>query len=481
MDLNRFFSFTKSHMLIIAIVALAAWLRVWQLDTLGIFFGDAGHDIISAIEAVKDKTIPLLGIESSVPRFRQGPVTVWLHMVIHLGAGARLYWHWLVFALLGIAAVIAVYELCQLYFSPRMALLASFLVAVSPLAVAHSRMAYHITPIPLILVFFLAATIRLAQQKKHSLFWAVLAWAGLFQFELALAPLILVIMYYIVIQKQWRSLATYKQLGLGLFIGLLPQIVFDITHKFSHLGGFTVWVIYRIVSLAPTGKHSFSLDTFITVGEAFGHYWGRIISFDQPWITAGLMAAVVFTIYFAFLQYRQKKLSDGMIVTISSTFILSLAFLLHGGPSEAYFPPFIVLLPLIVAYAIDSLPPKMMRLAVVAVVVLGFFNIHQIIKHNFFVSTSHPFSYSYGIDEQQQIISYLANQYPQGFYFVTTQTGGVFPNFFDNLRVLTWQQGLTENTETGQAIFIETKDSSLQSYPGAIKTTFPSVDVYQLL
>jgi hypothetical protein len=471
----------KKHLLIVLIVALASWLRVWQLEELGIFFGDAGHDILSAITAVEERKLPLLGIESSVPRFKQGPVTVWLHMVIHLFAQQNIYWHWLVFALIGTAAVIGVYEFCQLYLSPRTALLASLLVATSPLAVAHSRMAYHITPIPIMMVLFLAATTRLFQQKKHAVFWATLAWAGLFQFELAVTPLILVIMYLIWHQRRWKNKQTYLEAGLALLLGLWPQILFDLTHRFAHLGGFIVWVGYRLVSLAPTGNHSFSLNTLTTVGTLFTTYWGRIFSVDQP-ILAGLcLAGLALVVYFLLKPMSRHQLPAGIWVTLVSTLVLALGYLLHGSPSEAYFPPFIVLLPLLLAYGITALPKNWLVTGAVLTVLLAGVNTAQIINHHFFVSTGHSFSYGYGLGEQRQVVTHIQQTVQTPFFFATTHPAGTFANYFDNLRLVAWTQNISENQIEGRPVFVETKNSPLATYPNAIRIAYPSVDLYYLL
>jgi 4-amino-4-deoxy-L-arabinose transferase-like glycosyltransferase len=454
---------------------------VSQLSDLGIFFGDAGHDIISAIEAVENKTIPLLGIESSVPRFKQGPLTVWLHMLVVLIPGKSLYLHWLLFALIGIAAVIAVYEFCTLYINKKTALLSSLILAVSPLAVAHSRMAYHVTPIPFMTVLFLAALVRLLQQKKRTVFWASLAWAGLFQFELATAPLFLIIIFILYKQKRLQDKITYNHLLQGLVLGLLPQLLFDITHRFAHLGGFLVWIAYRVVSLAPTGEHQFSLTTLNIVAETFYKYWGRIFT-TQSWLVPIFMILLIaVVVVLSWKKYTHKKLPLGVEVTIFSTLLLSVSYLAHGGPSEAYFPPFFIFLPILIGYGVSLLTGLAWRLAVISSIIFAFVTTHQILTANFFVGQNSSFSYDYGIGEQRAVVSYVGNQTNNNFSFTTTNDGGKFENYFDNLRVIAWEQNTSESKEDGHVFFIENKESSLNSYPNVLKISFPSVDLYQLL
>src|SRR5690606_14172971 len=111
------------------------------------------------------------------------------------------------------------------------------------------------------------------QKKKRAFFWTTLAWAGLFQFELATAPLLVVILFIAYKQRNELTKDSINHFFQGLVLGLLPQLLYDLTHRLAHLGGFVVWVLYRVVSLAPTGKHHFSLNTIQVVSKTFITYW----------------------------------------------------------------------------------------------------------------------------------------------------------------------------------------------------------------
>ena len=73
----------KKNSWMILIVMLASWLRITQIDTQAILFGDAGRDLLVARQAVENNSLPLLGIPSSIPRFHQGPLTIWMQMAIY--------------------------------------------------------------------------------------------------------------------------------------------------------------------------------------------------------------------------------------------------------------------------------------------------------------------------------------------------------------------------------------------------------------
>jgi hypothetical protein len=70
--------FSRSELLFLGIVSLGIFLRVWKLQETMIFFSDAGRDMIVSLDMAQHGKIPLLGIPSSVPQFRQGPVFIWM-------------------------------------------------------------------------------------------------------------------------------------------------------------------------------------------------------------------------------------------------------------------------------------------------------------------------------------------------------------------------------------------------------------------
>lgn len=466
----------SQHWAILIVLVLATVLRVWQLDSQAIFFGDAGHDVLSAITALEEKKLPLLGIPSSVPRFRQGPVTVWIEMLVLTLSGGSLFALSLSFAMLSILAIILLYELSILCHQKQVGIIAGLLIAASPLAVSHARMMYHITPIPLMMVLFLWANVRLAQKKNRALFWAVLSWAGIFQFELATAPLFGVILWSIWKHQLYRKKSSFFQIALGLAIGLFPQIIYDITHTFSHLGGFAIWVVYRLGSALTGGSHQIDLTSIQVVAQTFVKYIGLIFSAEIRFFSLLGIIAAILACYTLIKKWRTTTIPPLLQITLLSTALLTIGFFIHGGPSEAYFPPFLILVPLLVASGISLLPQPYLKLTLLVVLILTLHNSFSIFAHNFFVTTTKAYQYGYSLAEQRNIVAYIHEQSQGEFQFKTTAQ--TFPSYFDNLRVVAWEQGTEENSETGMPFYIESKHSSLDTYPGLYKASFTTVDVY---
>jgi len=463
----------------ILIILCASWLRTWQIDSQGILFSDAGRDLLVAQQAVESNTLPLLGIPSSVPRFHQGPLTIWLEMLVYSIFGHQTLAFSLTFAFLGILAVIAVYEYAVIYINKPTAIIAAALLAFSPLAIAHSRVPYHTTPIPFTIVLFLFALNYLWQKKKHSVLVAGLAWALIMQFELSLFPLGLMILYILWRQNKKIDRNVISQLSVAGIIGFLPQIIHDLTQPISQsqIGGFITWVGYRVISsTGAIGSHRLSINRITHTISIFGNYFHKIFGAQNIIISIIFLGILITTIIL--LVKRRKSLKPGTEIVAVTTALLTLSYFVHGSPSEAYFPPYLALLSLILAWGIAQLFIKHKKILIGLVALWALINTQAVFTHKFFVSNPQNFTYHLAIAEQRQIIKHV-NRVSRGkFQLKITDSANQFPNYFDNFRWLAQEMGAPEDSQQGMIFYIELKSSDLAKYPNITKVEFNTIDVY---
>lgn len=475
---SRLLKLLKKNWILIVIFLAATLIRVWDIPGRIIFFDDAAYDVRVAQQAVSDREVPLLGIPSSVPRFEQGPLAVWFNMALNLTFGSNIVAYSLFYIILSLLALVFTYEFSERYLGKKFSIIVSTLIAFSPFAIAQARMPYHTNPIPFAVILYLFALVRLFEKKKHSLFYAILAWAFLFQFELATFPTLLLIPYVLYRTKQINKVRKQNtEILAGFSIGLLPQIIYDIGHGFSQLGLFILWVGYRIISLFG-GSHSFGEDKIKTVVNAFAKYGGRVFSTDVIIISLVVFAIILFSFVIFYQQYRKKKVEKPIEVLFSFTLVLSGGYLAHGGPSEAYFPPFIILLPMIVTYGLMKLFAKRNELLIFLIVALSLFNIRSVFAHNFFVSNNQEWSYSYSVNEQKEVVDFILSHSGGDFQLDTTREIRKFKSVFDNLRFFVEEKSYSENKSSKKYYYIEDKKSLLRNDPIISVKHFPSVDVY---
>lgn len=335
---------------LVALFIIASIPRLMRLDTVPII-DDVRRDYSQAITMIEGKSIPLLGIPSSVPRFSQGPFNVWFDALAFTLGGVNMFSPVILAGLLTSLGVVLVYTFLQKKVGKNIAFVSSLLVAFSPAAISQSRMPFYLFAIPVFVVFFLHAVNRMKARNHRSIFVAVLSFCLLFQWELALIPFIAVLGYAffknrIYVHKEWKYIVA--ALGLGLF----PQILFDISHRCQQLCYFVVWMGYRTVAVSGVdGRHGLTIFS--------SDFWTRTLTQMERVVGGGKVGVAIVVglsiVGLLLARVRKSALPSWYVYTLIATAALFFGLVIHGEPSEAYFPPFIVLIPILFSFSIHQL------------------------------------------------------------------------------------------------------------------------------
>lgn len=471
-------TFLRTHWIALVFVVIGTLLRFYQLPERGILFGDSGHDLLLAATAVQQGNLPLLGIASSVPRFHQGPLTIWISMGIAAVAGFDPRWYFWVFAVIGCLALVAIYEFSLVWINQRTGLLALAFLAVSPLAVAHSRMVYHTVPIPFLTVLVLWSVSALLQRKANSWPWAVLAAAALFQHELSLFPVFLALplawwLGGIHRGKHWNTAwhipLRQSVLSVGaLGLGILPQLISEFRDGTQQVSGFILWLGYRVVSfLLPSSDH-FAISTFDQVLERFGQYGSQVFLVPGAWnFGAGVLGGLCVLSALGWMYYRRPTtLSIGAQAVLIVTALITAGYLVHGAPSEAYFPVYVILAPLILAIGLEKLTGWLKYLGFFLTALVLLIAVAGIWQARFFVDQTVLWNYGPSVGAQRAVLNWITTQ-PN----TTSKTLGSmdadaqFPNYLSSYVWLSQQQPqpIQTTTQPQQAQYLVTHQPQSRS------------------
>lgn len=369
LKLNNLLILLKQNLSLILIILLATGLRFYRLPELMTFIADQGKDYLTARDMVLTSQPALVGIASSVPWLYQGPFFIWLLAFVFKFTGFNPVHPAILTAVLGVLTVYLTYKFSRSH-------LAALILAASPLAVVHSRLAYHISPIPLFSVLYLMAL------QNLSVHWTFFLAAVLLQFELTTLPLTVL------------ALIRFKKFSLFWLIPFIPKIIYDLTHGFTQTLGLAAWAGYRSLNFHQYGN----------AFPAIFQYWQKFICWDRPWVAAvlGLFALIA--------VFRHKLLLSFLLINL-------LGFFLHGAPSEAYF---LVLFP---AWAImlGLIKPKIIK---VFLILVCFYNIYFLFKHNFV-------TYGPALKERIALVQLIKAQ-------TKRQPFQLLNSGFDNYRYLLW-------------------------------------------
>ena len=444
---------------LILLACLATFLRFYRLPDWMPFIPDQGRDYLVALESLESGTLPLLGIPSSVPRFHQGPVFIWFLMGMFYLFGTEAYIPAYGTVLLGVAAVICLYFLLEKKLSRQAAFVGGLFAAVSPVFVLHSRLAYHISPIPLFSAFFLYALTR-RWKSRWDVFLAFFAFGCLFQFELVAAPLFLLL---VLVFRRRVGVSEWMRSILfgfsGLLLSLLPQLVFDITNRFSQLGLFIVWLGYRIISfVSPGTEHSMHVVGVIENMSVLADYFYRIVSWQS-----GLVAILAFGVVLHGTIAGLRVLPAYTLHSISSLWLLLmlLAFLVHGGTSEAHITLLLIPIVIQIGYSVSWLQQRV-TLGSIGVL-FGLYILWQVLflfQQDFLVRTDRVFTHDligmYGapLSVQQRVVETIAS-----FGSDTSLSLKVLSDVpladstIDAYRYLFRQRGIDDKSPTGKNVW----------------------------
>lgn len=469
--------FLKAHLVLVLLIALGAFLRTYQLNSHGIFFFDAGHDLLAAHQAVSDSRIPLVGITSSRPWLHQGPIAIWIEMLGMIVFGTSTLGQHIVFALIGIAALIALYELITIHFDKRAAYYAVALLAVSPLAVANSRMPYHTTPIPLVTVFYLWSLVNLWQKcSLRNTLITVFTGILLFQFELSNAPLLIAIPYVFWRKKyQLNRKIVFGVAAIGL-LGLLPQLLYPFFGGTNQLFEFGKWFVTQIAE-----RLQFDTTPTTTLFDTLRAFWtfgGRIFGIDVVGISVLGFTVTTTSIAFAIRQLYRKKAQPLVELTLLSFGALTIAYLVAGPPSEAYFPPYFVIVPILLSNLFLAFPSRFQAPLVIGVFLYICGSVYTIFAANFFVMNNRAFQYD-SVGEHRAIARMLHHRSNQKPYRLTTAatTELEIPAFFDHIKWLSLSENLSMPSSTGRLYYLE-KNTDPQPADTIRIQAFPTKTIY---
>ena len=425
----------KELFLLLCLLIIAAFLRIYRIADYMTFLGDEGRDVLVVYNILHGK-LTLLGPTSSVGGFFLGPIYyyfmapfLWLFNYDPVGPAIMV-------ALFGTATVWLVYKIGKEFFNTATGFIAAGLYTIAPLVIAHSRSSWN----PNLMPFFTVLLLYVLYQAQHKRKLVLFIISGiLFGIAIQLHYVELfvgvVIAAYIAfldwISKSNRQqfigtiVKKYLAIFVGTLIGISPLLAFELRHGFPN----TQSIISFIFNSGETGGNTKVLEI---IGNVFFRLFGRLVTnFPPPervalgahaeyamWYILTLLLGVV-SLFFFLRKYKESMKEKATAFQQLSLLIIWFSFgiLLFGfykKPIYDYYFQFMFPLPfLFVGYAITSLytmkKPVYKLIAGVTLLTLIAINIQGV-----------PFRYS--ANKQKAQIEEIAK-------FVLSKTGGKPYNF----------------------------------------------------
>lgn len=226
----------KEKIILILILLLATYLRLWRIEDYMTFLGDEGRDVLVVKRIIVDHRLTLLGPTASVGGFFLGPIYyyfmlpfLWAFQLNPVGPAVMV-------ALFGIATVYLVYRFGQEFFNQAAGLFAASIYALSPLVIAFSRSSWNPNLVPFFSLLYIYS-LGMAVKTSHWRWWFL---SGLcigigLQLHYLFTFLIPAGVVFLLLYK--RNLSDLKFWGLKLLggvVGIFPFLAFELRHRFPN-------------------------------------------------------------------------------------------------------------------------------------------------------------------------------------------------------------------------------------------------------
>ncbi|HKC14987.1 MAG TPA: glycosyltransferase family 39 protein, partial [Patescibacteria group bacterium] len=282
--------FNRNSLIILGIVLLAAFLRLYRISDYMTFLGDEGRDVLVA-KGILEGNLTLLGPRASAGDFFLGPIYyyfmapfLWLFRLDPVGPAVMV-------ALIGIATVYLVYKVSKEFFGFKAAVFASALYAVSPLVIAYSRSSWNPNPMPFVslLTLYLSYKAVVAPSFKKNLFIGILLGIAI-QLHYLSVFLIIIVLFFILFANKYqkivfrKTLNSYFQIFIGFLIGFSPFLAFEARHGFPN----TKTIINFIFSNTFQKGYGDNVSFVEVVKDVFFRLFGRLVTRFPPREQLGL-------------------------------------------------------------------------------------------------------------------------------------------------------------------------------------------------
>lgn len=280
------FSHKTEIVLLIIILVVASYFRLYRISDYMTFLGDEGRDAIVAKDILRGN-FTLLGPRASAADFFLGPIYYYMMAPFLLLSNYDPVGPAIMIALIGIATVFLVYYVGRKLFDAKTGLIAASLYAVSPLVIAYSRSSWNPNPMPffsLLMLYLLYVGIQ-KQSNKHIFIVGLLLGIAM-QLHYLSTFLAVIIFFFILVGQNFISkkkilqkyLLYYSELTAGFLIGLSPFLLFEIRHGFPN-----IQTILRFIFFDTAGKGYSLHQSFLgNIYDVSFRLFGRLVTKFPP-------------------------------------------------------------------------------------------------------------------------------------------------------------------------------------------------------
>lgn len=244
----------SEFVILVFILLLGAFFRLWRISEYLTFLGDEGRDVIIVRRFLVHGDIFLIGPGTSIGNMYLGPLYYYMMAPFLWLGGYSPVGPAVMIAVLGVITIAFVWYAAREWFSREAGIIAALLYAIAPTVIIYSRSSWNPNVMPFFSLLAVFAIWRIITTKK--LFWfPVLGASCAFVLQshylgLLLSPTLAFFWFYgFYLFKKGKNLKSFMlatAFGALVFLILMsPLAIFDYRHGWRNFGAIKIFFLER--------------------------------------------------------------------------------------------------------------------------------------------------------------------------------------------------------------------------------------------
>lgn len=305
---NKIASIIIKNKLLIIILCLGIFLRLYRIEQNFIFSSEIGDNLLAVKNAYFGGYLPLVGPPTSHHWIDFGPLFYWTYGPILVLSKFNPYSYAYFGAFISVLTIIVNYLVLLKLANRRVALISSLLLAVSFSFLSLSRVARFFSIVPLLVylyVYFLDQITR----GRDRYFILGLIFGIMLNYHYSVLMLLPFTLTIALIRKMLIFKGIVKFI-IGVLIPLIPLLVHDLAHRMDMTSHLVLWIPYRIAGfLGLYPKNTISEKVVSESSVIFFDYLKFSILPDNQ-ILLGTLFSCVILIFFLFKVFQTVKIKS---------------------------------------------------------------------------------------------------------------------------------------------------------------------------
>lgn len=389
-----FTRFSKWNLILFAILFFGTFLRFYKFFPNLLLNGEMGTDYMAVWNMIHGTRTWLIGPRTSHEWFFISPIAYWIY------AALLMIWKYnpivinIFWAIIGSLTIFACYYYVKRVFNQNVALISSFLMAVSPAWLVQARNArYNVVSAVLFFPYLLYLRDSI-KDKGKSLFKLGLILGlsmSFFPSPLLLIPAGIVCFIFYRVKPEFKYIRNFI---LGFLIPNITFIIYEFSEKFSITIQLLTWIPYRIFGF-------FGLYNKNTVNSTVlsQNFYSIYQFFSQSFVGfEGLPSVIIFILIVVGLLflikkfYRNRYQEMAFFLVIISLLVSYLGLFVHGNPPDHYYLVIFPIPLILAAFLLDNFI-KRKFLLITSILILGVVGIFGLTRINWFFAENPPVNY----------------------------------------------------------------------------------------